>query len=139
MNKQGLAELIKRLEKATGPDRSIDCLITAALFDPKIMTNPGNHKGEGVEHKPLSAVIAGGFPVSADLASIAGSPTYTASIDAAMTLVPGESYWDLRKVSGAHDATIYPYDGVPAQATSFTDLPALALCIAALKARQAHD
>lgn len=142
-------ELIAALERATGPDRGLDCRITALLFDPLVMTDPGNHKGEGVKREPLSTVIAGGFPVDKDLAAIVGSPHYTASIDAAMTLFrpphklasivrgyavddPDECWYAVLLTGGG---------GVPqlrddGRVEAIGATPAIALCIAALKARE---
>jgi hypothetical protein len=134
-----MKELIERLEKATGPDRGIDCLITAALFDPLVMTNPGNHKGEGVERKPLSAVIADGFPVSADLASIVGSPAYTASIDAALSLLEDGWEYSISTLYGLADVELPLNDTTvnPIHVRRLDGNVTLALVEAALRAREA--
>jgi len=104
-----IAELIERLEKATGPDHGLDREIESYFWD-----SP---------HPQWK--------------SDAGLPRYTSSIDAALTLVPegwrtasveerfvgGEWLWSLKSCGvyawGVHRCT------------------AIALCIAALKARAA--
>lgn len=108
-------ELIERIEGASGPDRAIDFAILC-LVDPR-------------------ASKTGILP---------GDPKFTASLDAAMTLLPGDDWeWSL-EVQAGH----LPDDdlermiaivkvGDPScgwESTAAT--PALALCAAALKARQ---
>ena len=71
--------------------------------------------------------------------NIGGDPAkalhYTASLDAAMTLVPeGCDKW---AVSGRNAATVGK-DRQPIR-WSYAATPAIALCIAALKARNNHD
>jgi hypothetical protein len=61
------------------------------------------------------------------------APRYTTSIDAALTLVPGYHYW----IVGVQYAAVWQEDGRLADAEKIVThgRPALALCIAALKAR----
>jgi hypothetical protein len=108
-----MQDLIERLEKATGPDREIDHEIDALV-------------GEAED-----------FP--------ANEPRYTASIDAALTLVPEGLTVDMRRCDDG--ATAYatvrasdmtpddPGDELFVEASMPT--LAIALCIAALKARTA--
>lgn len=99
------ADLIARLEKATGEDRELDCLI------------------EGI-HPTASG----------------DTPHYSASIDAALTLVPKGFAWTLAS-QGTTDFRFFASvafpdedcDGTPTLAAT----PAIALCIAALRARAA--
>ncbi len=106
-------DLIARLEKATAPSRRLDAEIIA--------------------------VIKGGAPEDYEATSWA-LPRLTESLDAALTLVPEE-------------ANCHGYDASPAGAEAYVSrnnvasghwllsavaaTPALALCAAALKARQA--
>ena len=121
-----MKDLIKRLEAATGPDRQLDNAIEEAIDLPK-PTNPDDLPG---------------YP-----------PHFTASIDAAITLVPEDSH-EWREYSpviwgGRRPAARINYRQRDAEAESgwaYGSLndsevrgatPALALCIAALKARSA--
>lgn len=118
------AELIAALEQATGPDAALDSAIACSI-------------GLAQERD--------GFVYQMD--PIAGSThelflhvPYTASIDAALTLVPGNSFVQLsiaprdkRKLAVAYVTA----NDVNHQGGG--DTPALALCVAALKARAARD
>lgn len=74
-----------------------------------------------------------------------GGPAYTTSLDAALTLVPEGSAWAVSigddpdvYIRGMPRATVMPprpYSGAN-DASECAATPALALCIAALKARQ---
>lgn len=121
-----MKDIIGRLEKATGPDRQLDAAIGEALF--------GHHR---IEHEAAtnwdsswSELVDGdGKPVLELLA-------YTASLDAALTLAP--------KGSSIHAHIFTHYDGavseveVGAGKKGQSTIPAIAVCIAALKAREWH-
>lgn len=102
-------ELIEKLKAATGPDRALDWQI---------------HLRDGL----LGVGMYGDHP------------PYTASLDAALTLVPDEP---LSELTGKYDWQVECTNGgvtisarVGPEATlSFANTAALALCIAALKAR----
>lgn len=103
-------EIIERLERAAGPSMDIDYDIWLALAQP-MPVDPDD------------------FP-----------PRYTASLDAALTLVPKGYLWQVKQ--GIESQAIvwsleidYDDDGAPAGYS--TTFPAIALCIAALKARAA--
>ncbi len=108
-------DIIIRLEAATGPDRQLDNAIEGAIDLPK-PTNPDELPG---------------WP-----------PYYTASIDDALTLVPKGLRWyaadsddrsDDRPVAAAFPTVaVFSAIGIP---RSVGATPAIALCIAALKAR----
>lgn len=104
-----MQELIERLEKMGGPDMRIDAVIRQVL--------------------DLSPTTEAGLPCT---------PMYTASIDAAMTLVPPSAVaGDQGKVVEMHmhfgRHLIFATVNYEHHAKGAT--PALALCIAALKAR----
>lgn len=114
-------DLIARLENATGPDRSID----DAIFE----LAHGRKRGRSTfeQYEPSERL-----------------PEYTGSIDAALTLVPEGYTWiagdggimagepnDLR-----YGAIVFTEPGPEQEAASGSN-PAIALCIAALKARTA--
>lgn len=122
-------ELIARLEAATGPDRELDAAIALAVG---YTTYPDGY-GDGNEwidpqgnHLPR-AVRMGAQP-----------PKFTASIDAALTLVPDGCLWG----AGDEDCTGRPWAWCLPPGRSWDDAdnsyaatPALAICIAVLKAR----
>lgn len=116
----GIADLITRVEAATGADRELDDAIEAEIGD---WINLG---GWQRKHKATGVV---------ESYSYRQAPAYTASLDAAMSLVPegwcftiGQSVgfsavadlWIAGKVPGIHQAA---------------DTPAIALTAAALRAR----
>jgi hypothetical protein len=117
-------DLIERLEKAAGPDRQLDNAIEEAVDFPK-PTNPDDLPG---------------YP-----------PYFTASIDAALTLVPDGWRWQIsNRAPKPKEGRAYLWNAEPHFAGIATRpnpnyrgeedtaaTPALALCIAALKARAA--
>ena len=118
-----LLALADRCEKATGPDRDIDCWIENRLDLAKFVPDrPAPHGGgwldKRVEPKP-----------------------YTASLDAAMTLVPEGCFWSMPGlVQPLWDARINHHDGLiclPLSQPCAT--PALALCAAALRAQATNN
>lgn len=109
-----MKSLIERLEKASGPDRELDVEIAMAIDLP---WNKAQRTGDG---KSLVA------------------PFFTSSLDAAMTLVPEGYDWSLFYDNGEAISGCMP---ASEDGCCFSDnhapTPALALCIAALKAREA--
>ncbi len=102
--------LIAKLEAATEGSRVLDCFIAYGLHPD--------------------------FISEADCA-----PHYTTSIDAALTLVPERAVWALScndEYPGLFRGTVMPRlsDDNASDATVHAPTPALALCIAALKARE---
>ena len=141
-----MKDLIARLEAAEGPDRELDVRIWLALFDKQIMVDGGGYGPKATEPKYKSAreLWTDHWPHWAnkhDVDAVALSldaPKYTASIGAALALKPS---W----------ANCHGYDAIPGKCSAYFSLnhvptghkiveghaatPALALCIAALKAR----
>lgn len=102
-------DLIARLEKATAPSRRLDAEIIA--------------------------VIKGGAPEDYEATSWA-LPRLTESLDAALTLVPEGCDAAVHVYpDGCGNAHVYRMDDPPSEMAEGRN-PALALCIAALKARQ---
>lgn len=100
--------IIDKLERADGPDREIDAMI----------------------HFHVTAGIGCGMAQDA--------PHYTSSIDAAMTLVPEEYVWSVNTFAEPSRASAYlvRHDNCYVKTgNQFCATPALALCIAALRAR----
>lgn len=116
-----LLELAERCKKATGPDRELDAEIAKSLGWPNVRyysANGGIFSKENDEMRPV--------------------PEWTASIDAALTLVPEGwavllAFSEQRSVCDVHTNPLGQEGTWPAHSTAAT--PALALCAAALKAR----
>lgn len=127
----GLLALAERVEAAAGPDRETDVLIEREC-------GPLSHTVRELEAgSPLNTIA-----VIAECADgrYFKVPTYTASIDAALTLVPEQHKWS---VFGGGYASVEPWDGsADNEECSLPDrqcaTPELALCAAALKARAAQ-
>lgn len=134
-----LGEIIKRLEAATGPDRSLDTAVMQAI---------------GYEAKDVLGERPGRFEqLTGYLCRKPGdahwtpTPHVTRSIDAALTLVPDGWAWQVgpfnfKRISWAQLAEpaddIQGYGpGIKNRAQADHVVPAISLCIAALKARQA--
>ena len=114
-----IGELIERLEKATGPDKALDGELARAA---------------GLER--FYSFVGGGWM---DGDTIVELPRYTASIDAALTLVGPTQSWvahgpwtNGRYCAGVAQTIGGAWDDDQTGATA-----AIALCIAALKAREA--
>lgn len=121
-----LSELAARCEAAEAPDRELDAVIREAV---------------GGATVPLYRLVKPmiGHPEWEGGASSNGHwlPFYTASLDAALTLVPEGWHWSIYDTNGVDKACaqVEPpeYDYEPHTGEAAT--PALALCAAALKAR----
>jgi len=145
-----LDEIIERLEKATGPDAKLDVEIWAALYAPSafILRSPFNGEWCAFEDDNPKG----------HLVETRGKPKmrtpYTSSIDAALTLVPEGyaveriTYWpkqpssaDIIETRLGHDGQYYhggsAIEGAWGSWRADGATPALALCIAALKAQEA--
>jgi len=129
-----LSPLIERLSAATGPDRELDAEISAHLHG-----GIPSHQAEQAWKRSYSAgyvhraVPGGGFH----------APHYTGSIDAAVRLVPeGEKYRPHKVIlavsqSGTRFSTVldsWQWGKIVGHGSNY----AIALCIAALKARAAR-
>lgn len=128
-----LDDLIARLEAADGPSNELNGEIWWAVFRKE--AEAAFWRGAlGVPHR-LGDVMPPGLGRTAVIAT---APRFTASLDAALTLVPRGSLWGVCfNAIGA-----LPRAQVAASETAFADeavgaTAALALCIAALKARRA--
>lgn len=114
-----LNELAARVEALDGPDRALDKRIAITL---KLPWDYAADWGPRGNYQPVA------FP-------------YTASLDAAMTLVPEHSVWHVSGGSrrGGYAVIESGDDKVP-DFKSAASTPALAICAAALRAKAAsHD
>jgi hypothetical protein len=137
MDKNNLVKLAERCEAAVGPDRELDAdICIAALGWSEIPSEEGDWrslKGPSGRINVTRNGSNGGF---------AGDklPKFTASLDAAMTLVPeGWAIQSVRSADGMHGgANLYFFaDSSSNEPTSRAagngKTPALALCAAALR------
>lgn len=143
MNKQDLIALAERVEKAEGPDRGLDCLIAVEVDWRPDEWEPGDRTvREMAERNGIEWVFArsqSGFVPRL-------LPRYTASLDAAMTLVlegcgyeVASAYSDERdpsrhfyRLSGRFNARVYLAAGGSFEVNAAT--PPLALTAASLRA-----
>lgn len=117
-----MEDLIARLSAATGPDRELDWAIVQWIFPDAQLSYPEGWDDPIVYHAaPL-------------VRSKDTLPRFTESMDAAITLVPSEWMWDVAS-SGA--AWVMPDNNLDGQIViGGIRSPAIALCIASLKARK---
>lgn len=126
-----IAALIAKLEMATGPDREIDTEIW-------LLVTPGaTRKKWSYTHTATGRLCEVDETRQADRRLII-VPDFTASVDAAAKLTPQAHDWALHVDNGKAIAGCMPAseDGCDCS-DSHGATPALALCIAALKARAA--
>lgn len=128
------ADLIERLEKAEGPDRESDAAIYQAVFGEEPVMVMAASYGPNEKIQPVG--VAGGQYVR----------RFTASIDAALTLVPkGYGFSIYAATADFSAASIYDPPAIDERGHRITNgrgaggnrTPAIALCIASLRARSA--
>lgn len=138
-----MTELIKRLEAAETGSRELDVEIFCGYVRPDFNSEEFSPDGE----------------IDKIRCSMAGVLNYTTSIDAALTLVP-EGWRSGHEDSGKFDTVVFveawcwPYDSsfnpdwmngeqgyrsAEESVDGFAKTAALALCVAALKAREQND
>jgi hypothetical protein len=121
-----LTDLIARLQAAEGPDRGLDAEIAAAVG--------WTHVGKRDGYKDIIGFMPG-------RPSVTRIPRFTSSMDSAFQLIPERAdFWELFDDCGAYFARIKECGpGAEWKVIGETDAgyssPALALCIACLKAR----
>jgi hypothetical protein len=140
-----LSALIERVEAAEGPDRRLDALITIAIAPDRqtiIGAEPSRFPQKPI-YGPISKLIqmAEHGPHPDDAADFLSAPRYTASLDAALALVPERLFLCL---DGPRKYLNIPTPvpnywraclGYSPELRGWGATPALALCAAALKAR----
>jgi hypothetical protein len=136
---EALVQLAERCEAATGPDRELDAAIFQAIGAP--VPFQFANKLIALEFNDIeNAYFA---RVSDDMQVRYSPPAYTASLDAAMTLVPPEHAVDLTIWAGKNRARLLPlfqdgdrwlHSGSAPHYCSNAATPALALTAAALRA-----
>jgi hypothetical protein len=131
-------ELIARLEAATGPDRELDAEIALAIG---IVRDRDGDCFFGHRYYSVMVLERGYYDIEGGAPEL---PHYTASIDAALTMMP--ELWNYVIGSPGIEETkldkwcvniaMHPDDRGD---LTFAPTPALAICIAALKARSQTD
>ncbi len=115
--------ILDRLQALTGPDREVDALIYI-----RIGAKP-----------PAEGAFYWTSPSGTIEHYAASIPHFTGSIDAAMTLVPEGYDFILSGIEGDYSAEVGPESSVVAHtAQDIIGGPAIALCIAAIKAEEAQ-
>jgi hypothetical protein len=128
-----ILRLAERCEQATGPDRELDQAIELTL--PGVLPHPdmGRFKADDWAY-----VISGTGHPDYEPGQGYASPRYTASLDAAMTLVPdGCREWHCGRNIKTGKGQAYLLDPATMRTPIYVhgETPALALCAAALRAR----
>lgn len=132
-----MRDLIERLRAATGPDRELDALIYGFLhgLTPQgtlCMPSSFQYRHPTLMHPAGPASLY----VPEDRVA-----EFTDSIDAALTLLPEPAYWRLGNDGEGSDPSDFKAEVMSGAdmrlAIEVHEHPALALCIAALMAREA--
>lgn len=140
-----LSDLIERLEKAEGPSRELDIYVHAAIHDGYV-----EHSGP-----PENVYVIWRCGSDRDVPTVFGpqhvrdrvcnereTPRYTKSIDDALQLVPEGMEFEITNIYGPARCTMglnVNDDAGPWYAERLDGNLTLALCIAALKARQESE
>lgn len=142
MDAEQIKSLIERIEKSDGADRSIDVLIGATVrwLPPDGQAWLRDWRGDFGPMPRMTGRIAA-FHDNGDPAVHWEAPNFSASLDAAATLVPDGWYWTLGgNVHHGHwiaSVNTLNSEGEPwcVGCSNACATPALALCAAALKAK----
>lgn len=139
-----LIELAERCEKATGPDRELDLAIHRQI-NPEHVTFMDADLAKGMAQLIALGGDAWEKRKEALFRETNRSPRYTSSLDAAMTLVPANCCWSIigPLCSGPDKpdhfgADVSEFLTNPEYPEVRAATPALALCVAALRARAAQ-
>lgn len=123
--------LIEKLEAADGPSRELDAEIHDALHSSHMAFNSGNQGWKVLAGDPRSPTR-----------EYFELPAYTSSLDAAVALVERvlpEVEFDINGYRKFYSAVVYTGGGPQNEVGAQGKHPALALCIALLKALEARE
>lgn len=138
-----MKDLIEMLEKATGPDRDIDLACHILLSGRKWEFSQAWLNNRDIIHTAVTDEDREDMEVWGTLPHVRMLPRYTASLDAALTLVPSGHEWragdDLENRSAWASISDDVWDEANGEIIAIGKTPAIALCIAALKARAASE
>lgn len=164
---QDLLRLADEVTAATGPDRELDCMIWAAVNGLAVVWTGGDDHILIIDGHVIGSIDPGkhsrNFGCNRRETGPGSIPAYTASLDAAMSLVPegwaveGMTWWPASPEGASNVSTeqssvrmvgtsiermgrrmIWGHGGKDGRVEASAATPALALCAAALKAR-AHS
>lgn len=139
-----LKELIEALEKASEGSRVLDIRIWLALFDKQILVDGGGYapRTRPLQYKSAREIWTDDWPywdVPSQVESVGmeiDAPAYTASIDAALTLVPDGQYWRVERIhTPINEGFAMVWKFMNGGVEVYARTPILALVIASLKAR----
>ena len=134
------AELIEKLERADGPSRELDAALKANFYGGVPMLSPFNGNWcvyrDGASDPRKDRVMERPRHVPHE---VWANDRYTASIDAAMTLVPEGWSYTVAWLHRNGRATVAMFHAKLNEQRAESHTPALALCIAALKAKEADN
>ena len=123
-----LAALIERLERAEAGSRELDAEIGAWL-EANATDDHGPRSNYHLSKQKTWMGVKGWE-----------WRRWTTSIDSALTLVPADGYWQCERLNIEGETRGFGYATVNYEHEGLHPVPALALCIAALRARGArHD
>lgn len=133
--REELEALIERLEKATGPDRELDAAIAVACLPQRQDAERANHA-----RLPILTENTPGYYEWVEISGVSrrSAPKYSESIDAAIKLIPGRHGWFIENTTLMFLSQVYRLIDIDLPAKRFdgeSDYAAIALCIAALRAR----
>ena len=132
---------IKRLEQLEGPDREVDAEIWAELYDHDVRRE-GDRLLAKSRKRPHAECVVGTFSPKVGFCAEGSMrppiPYFTGSIDAALTLMPATLKNTILLQTSSPAKAGFGRDGK--KFTYFEGATApIALCIAALKAREVED
>jgi hypothetical protein len=128
-------KLAERIEALEGPCREMDAEIFKAVGAPL----PKAAFGMDIELQPDPNSASGFVMPVGELQVRYECPQYTASLDAAMTLVPEGWNWLVGTDAGVGFQSALLRHGEEAPIEAIAATPALALCAAAIRAQEAHN
>lgn len=133
-----MKDLLAKLEAAPEGSRELDAEIHIAVVNPKVMVDGGSYDGkQPAVYKPSVEAFANWEDTMASAADLMGTPRYTTSIDAALTLPPA---WDWEidydsDMDGKNGLAVCRMGDPMLRIEGEASTPALAVCIARLRAR----
>lgn len=148
MNRAALEHITGRLLMSFAPDRDLDAVIAVAITPTVKTADDMTYARERYRDGSDATHPGHYFMVSRSGASARTAPEYTKSVDAALTLLPEECDWLLGKGQTRPDEPPFGVQVFPARSGRMVEMPpplsegehplvAIAICMAALKARAA--
>lgn len=142
-----LQALAERLEKATGPSRELDAALHVALVKPEQYPDDLRYfrlPSASMDHMDMCAPGTYWLKQRSG-ASLQTAPTYSASLDAAIALcervLPDNMRWSISNAAVKPRANVFPLSPTRPIMGPYSSAatPALALCLAIVRARIAEE